>query len=92
MNVLQKIAKVLNEEVSLTDPTVVITKENQRYTWDRRRKFTWIVAEYLGSDGQPYRKSFYFDSSIPVDQAKNMIPKSGSNTELSDYRNKPFIN
>jgi hypothetical protein len=77
-------------KVKLSDGNIVNMKEDQRYTWDKRRKFTWVVVEYSGNDGNPYRKAFNFERSISLTDIKALIPKSGTNEELTKIAKTPF--
>ncbi len=56
--------------------TGIVRTERRRSMSDRRVFVNWTVAEYRGSDGEVYRKSFEVKAGQPV------IPTSGTHGTL----------
>lgn len=55
----------------------IIRTEYGRYAPDERRKVYRTIAEYIGSDGEAYRKAFTHDSLHPT------IPRAGLSAEIT---------
>lgn len=86
-----------DEIITLSNPEIVNHKVNKSYTWDNRKKFTWVVVSYTGSDNNEYRKSFNFEQGIVnknggLDKEKifSLIPASGKNKEITEISKEPI--
>jgi hypothetical protein len=88
----------LNEdEIILSYPEIVNYEENKSFVQDNRKKFTWVVIEYTGSDNYKYRKSFNFEQGLVnknggLDKEKifSIIPKSGTSEDITKISKKPI--
>lgn len=69
-----------SKDIVLTFLEVVKADFHQPFTWDRRIKADYYVAEYKGSDGEIYRKTYW------IDENKNYpnIIKQGTHKEIND--------
>ena len=77
--------------IKLSHPNVIKTERKRRFAGDRRRRYTWTVVEYQGSDGAPYRKSFWFEDGMSIKDMSDKIPKSGENEKIKKLCSNPFI-
>ncbi len=64
--------------IRLEHPELVKVEHRRRSYTDERRKVDWYVYEYIGTDGERYRKSF---ETLP-DVAPN-VPPIGTHAELN---------